>query len=98
MPKANPNWRGPGLFDLDMNLLKRFKMKERVTVEFRMDAIAMTNTVHFGNPNMSISGTTFGRISAPSAGGSNSFTTPPTYSGNRVYVANLESVSNNLIR
>lgn len=83
------NWRGPGLFDLDLNLLKRFTLRERFTVEFRMDAIASTNSPHFTDPNMNVNGTSFGRISAPSAGGSNSFTTPSVFNGNRVYVANL---------
>jgi hypothetical protein len=83
------NWRGPGLFDLDMNLLKRFAVREGVTAEFRLDGIAITNTPHFTNPNLNINGTTFGRISAPSSNGANSFTTPPPFFGNRVFVANL---------
>jgi hypothetical protein len=83
------NWRGPGLCDFDMNMLKRFTVKEGLTAEFRLDGIAITNTPHFTNPNMSINGTTFGRISAPSSNGSNSFTTPAPFFGNRVFVANL---------
>ena len=83
------NWRGPGLFDLDMNLLKRFTVREGITAEFRLDGIAITNTPHFTNPNLSVNGTTFGRISAPSSNGSNSFTTPAPFFGNRVFVANL---------
>jgi hypothetical protein len=83
------DWKGPGLFDLDMNLIKQFKITERVTTEFRMDAISSTNTPHFGNPTTSINSTSFGHISAPSAGGSNSFTTPAVFYGNRVFVVNL---------
>jgi len=83
------NWKGPGLFDIDMNLVKRVAIKERFTLEFRMDAISATNTPHFPNPNTSVDSTSFGRITAPSAGGSNSFTTPAVFYGNRVYVANL---------
>jgi len=83
------DWKGPGLFDLDMNLLKRFTVKERVTMEFSLTAISSTNTPHFGNPTTSINSTSFGRISAPSAGGSNSFTTPTVFYGNRVFLANL---------
>ncbi len=83
------NWKGPSLFDFDMNLLKRFTVKERVTMEFRLDAISATNTPHFPNPTTNINSTSFGRISAPSAGGSNSFTTPAVFYGNRVFVANL---------
>ena len=83
------NLTGPGLFDLDLNLLKRFSVKERVSVEFRVDAIAVTNTPHFANPTTSINSTSFGRITAPSTNGANAFTTPPPYNGNRTFVANL---------
>jgi hypothetical protein len=83
------NLTGPGLFDLDMNLLKRFSIKERVKVEFRMDAISVTNTAHFTNPTTNVDSTSFGRITAPASTGSNSFTMPPVYYGNRVLVANL---------
>jgi hypothetical protein len=83
------NWRGPGLFDLDVNMLKRFTVREGMTAEFRLDGIAITNTPHFTNPNLNVNGTTFGRISAPSSNGSNSFTTPAPFFGNRVFVANL---------
>jgi hypothetical protein len=82
------NWTGPGLFDLDMNILKRFAVREGITAELRVDGIAITNTPHFTNPNLNINGQTFGRISAPSAGGANSFTTPAPFYGNRVFVIN----------
>lgn len=82
------SWTGPGLFNLDLNILRRFNVKEKVTAEFRLDAIAATNTPHFNNPNLNVNGTTFGRISAPSSNGANAFTTPPPYFGNRVFVAN----------
>ena len=72
-----------------MNILRRFVIHESVTGEFRLDGIAITNTPHFTNPNLNINGQTFGRISAPSAGGANSFTTPAPFYGNRVFVANL---------
>jgi hypothetical protein len=83
------NWKGPGLFDFDMNLLKRFTVKEKTTMEFRLDAISATNSPHFPNPTTSVDSTSFGRITAPSSGGSNSFTTPAVFYGNRVFVANL---------
>jgi hypothetical protein len=83
------NWKGPSLFAFDMNLLKRFTVKEKITAEFRLDAISSTNTPHFPNPTTNIDSTSFGRISAPSSGGSNSYTTPAVFYGNRVFVANL---------
>ena len=86
---STTSWTGPRLFDLDMNMLKRFTVKERLTTEIRVDAIAITNTAHFNNPNLNINGQTFGRISAPSSNGANSFTSPTPFFGNRVFVANL---------
>jgi len=83
------NLTGPSLFDLDMNLLKRVRIKERVDVEFRVDGIAITNTPHFANPTTNIDSTNFGRITAPASNGSNQFTMPTQYNGNRVFVANL---------
>jgi hypothetical protein len=83
------NWKGPSLFNFDMNLVKRFTVKEKITAEFRLDAISATNTPHFPNPTTNINSTSFGRITAPSSGGGNSFTTPAIFYGNRVYVANL---------
>jgi hypothetical protein len=86
------DWKGPSLFDIDMNLLKRFTVKEKITAEFRLDAISSTNSPHFPNPTTNIDSTSFGRISAPSSGGSNSFTTPAVFYGNRVFVANLRFI------
>jgi hypothetical protein len=83
------SWRGPGLFSLDLNILRRFVVAEGISAEVRLDAISATNTPNFNNPNLNINGTTFGRISAPSAAGANAFTSPTPYAGNRVFVANL---------
>jgi len=81
------NWRGPGLVNLDMNLVKRFNITERVNAELRLDAISLPNNAHFGNPSTSLSSTSFGRISEPRSGG-NSNTSPASYYGNRVFVIN----------
>jgi hypothetical protein len=72
-----------------MNLMKRFTVKEKYIMEFSLDALSSTNTPHFPNPTTNIDSTSFGRITAPSSGGSNSFTTPPVFYGNRVFLANL---------
>ncbi|HEY2379988.1 MAG TPA: carboxypeptidase-like regulatory domain-containing protein, partial [Terriglobia bacterium] len=39
--------RGPGFFDLDMNMVKRFKITESKTFEFRLDAINILNHPNF---------------------------------------------------
>lgn len=54
--------RGPGLFDLDMSLLRDFKITERFTFEFQAQAFGLTNTPHFANPNSNIGGANFGAI------------------------------------
>jgi hypothetical protein len=53
---------GPGLFDLDFNLIRTFSIRERWRLRFRADANAITNTPQWGAPNMTLNGTTFGQI------------------------------------
>jgi hypothetical protein len=45
---------GPGLSNLDFALFKNFHVSERVNVSFRVQFYNITNTPHFGQPNMSI--------------------------------------------
>jgi hypothetical protein len=54
--------RGPGLFQFDLNLIKRFKFRERYQFYVRADAVNMTNHANFSNPDGNINSTTFGRI------------------------------------
>jgi Carboxypeptidase regulatory-like domain len=67
--------RGPRSLNLDMNLIKRFKIDETKDLQFEVDAINVLNHPNFGNPiaaNLSINNSTaFGRITT--AGGSRSF-------------------------
>jgi hypothetical protein len=77
---------GPSLFDLDMDLLKDTRIHERFILEFRADAISITNTPHFGPPTTDINSTTFGRITAVANGTAG---TPAVYTGGRVFVMNL---------
>ncbi|MBI3207657.1 MAG: carboxypeptidase regulatory-like domain-containing protein [Candidatus Solibacter usitatus] len=58
---------GPGTFRLDVNLLKTIAISERRNFVIRADAINLSNTPQFGNPNMSINSLNFGNIT--SAGG-----------------------------
>jgi hypothetical protein len=59
--------QGPGAFRLDVNLKKKFRVREGTELEFRADAINLLNSPQFGNPNTNINSTTFGRITT--AGG-----------------------------
>lgn len=61
---------GPGLFRLDLNLLKRIRITEGKTLTLRADAINATNTPWFLNPVTDINSLNFGRISDTVAGSS----------------------------
>jgi hypothetical protein len=58
---------GPGTFRLDVNLVKRVQINERISMQIGATAQNLTNTEQFGNPNTNINSTSFGRItgSAP---------------------------------
>jgi len=81
------SWLGPGLVNLDLNLLKRIQVTERISAELRMDMISAPNSPHFGNPTTSMNSSSFGVISEPRVGG-NAYTQPASYYGNRVIVLN----------
>jgi hypothetical protein len=51
--------RGPGFGNLDVSLLRTFRVTEGTTVEFRVDSFNFTNTPHFNNPNANMSGGRF---------------------------------------
>jgi hypothetical protein len=53
---------GPGGFNINLNVTKRFFMPFGHTFEFRMDATNITNTASFGLPTAVVTSATFGRI------------------------------------
>ncbi len=59
--------KGPRNLSFDMNLIKRFRIRESKEFEFRLDAINILNHPNFGNPNMNINAVNnFGRITTAS--------------------------------
>jgi len=56
--------KGPGILNFDMNLIKRFRISETKEFEFRVDAISVLNHPVFGNPNVNMNDTNFGRITS----------------------------------
>jgi len=46
--------RGPGAFNTDLGLFRRFAMTERINMEFRAEAFNWTNTPKFANPSSAI--------------------------------------------
>jgi outer membrane receptor protein involved in Fe transport len=55
--------RGPGAFNLDLALVKKFNLGEHATLELRGDAFNVFNHTQFSNPDTSITSSTFGQIS-----------------------------------
>jgi len=61
--------RGPGRFDLDMNVVKQIKVDETKSVELRLDVVNVMNHPNFSNPATTINTTgTFGRITTLASG------------------------------
>jgi outer membrane receptor protein involved in Fe transport len=59
-------FRGPGFFNVDASLVKRFAVTEHKAFTFRAEAYNLMNNVDFANPSVTLSGSkvSFGRISA----------------------------------
>jgi hypothetical protein len=65
-------FRGPGFFNTDMSLVKRFRVKENMSVVFRAEAYDLLNTVNFSPPSVNLqTPQTFGQISSTPTGASN---------------------------
>jgi hypothetical protein len=64
--------RGPGLWNIDLGLFRRFPIGDRVNLELRAEAFNLTNTPKFGNPNGSVTSGNFMYITNASFGGTGS--------------------------
>lgn len=49
------NLRGPGIANLDIGLFRRFTVTERVNIQFRAEALNISNTPQLANPSSNIS-------------------------------------------
>jgi hypothetical protein len=56
--------RGPGINKVDLTLMKRVAITERVAMQIQAEAYNAFNHANFDNPNTSVTSTTFGRITA----------------------------------
>jgi hypothetical protein len=56
-------FRGPGFFNMNLSIVRDFKIREIATLQVRGDAFGFTNTPHFNNP-----GTTCGANPNPASG------------------------------
>jgi len=62
---------GPGFFNLDASVFRRFPIKERISMELRAEAFSVTNTPQFDKPNQGFSTNTasnFGYVTATIGG------------------------------
>ncbi len=55
---------GPGLFNLDMSLLKNFAITERWNIQFRVESFNVVNRANFEDPNTVLGAPGFGVIGA----------------------------------
>jgi hypothetical protein len=53
---------GPGFWNLDLSLVKRFHFSERGKAELRAESFNLTNTPHFSNPTSALDSTQFGEV------------------------------------
>jgi len=67
---APNSFYGPGYFDIDMQLTRDFRIKERARLTFGLAGYNVLNHPNFANPSGSVSSNSFGRITAT--------VTPPT--------------------
>ncbi len=56
------NLRGPGFFDVDVALSRRFPVKEKQYFEFRGEAFNIQNRTNFLNPTAAMNSSNFGKI------------------------------------
>jgi hypothetical protein len=59
--------RGPGASNADVGLFRSFQLFEQLTMQARVEAMNLTNTPHFANPNANVSTGGFGTITSTSA-------------------------------
>jgi hypothetical protein len=57
------SFRGPNFFNMNLSIVRDFKIREVATLQVRGDAFGLTNTPHFNNP-----GTTCGANPNPASG------------------------------
>ena len=64
----NSTINGPGYWNLDSSIFKKFRFTERFGGEIRADVFNILNHPNFGNPNTSIVSPTFGQVTGVVSG------------------------------
>jgi hypothetical protein len=47
--------RGPGAVNLNLGLFRQFRLRETLSMQFRVESFNATNTPHFNNPSANVS-------------------------------------------
>ena len=63
-PQMFNNLRSQGANNADLSLIKNFRIRERVKLQYRFEAFNALNRTQFAGPNVNPTNTTFGRITA----------------------------------
>lgn len=58
----NSSINGPGYWNLDSSIFKKMQFTERIGGEIRADVFNILNHPNWGNPNVTVTATTFGQI------------------------------------
>jgi len=53
---------GPGFFNLDLSVFKKFPLREGMQLELRMESFSFTNTPQFSNPDTGLGNANFGKV------------------------------------
>jgi Carboxypeptidase regulatory-like domain len=64
-PRSNP-WNfpglyGPGVFNMDIGLVKAFRLTEKLEMQLKMDAFNLLNNMSWGDPSTNVNSSNFGR-------------------------------------
>jgi hypothetical protein len=60
---------GPSFQNLDSSLSKNFRLRERMSLQFRTEVLNLLNHPNWGNPGTTLGTSTFGRITSNSVSG-----------------------------
>ena len=69
LPTRLADLRGPGVNKWDFTVSKSFQMSDGVALKARVELYNAFNRTNFGNPNTTVTGSDFGRITGTSFGG-----------------------------
>jgi hypothetical protein len=65
-PRTNPyafaNLRGPGVFNIDLSIVKRFNITEALALKFQLDMFNAINNMSWADPSTSVNDSNFGQI------------------------------------